>query len=166
MKKQHILLLTISLLFSLFVYFFYRTEKTLVTQIYIYIFSEENYFYIRNYVVERVFLPVFVVKCLPGGLWVFCATLLSKGLFIRFGHHQFPCMYFPLIISVGLEFCQLFKISKGVFDIRDIFCFIIFWLIVFFWDTDSKKSALLEQKHQKIACVFCYMFIFLAHVCD
>jgi VanZ family protein len=111
MKKEY-LLIGGSLFISLLIYLFYRTEKTVVNEIFNSVTSPGLYPEIKRQVSIRFPLNEHVIYSLPEGLWVFCITLTSKHLFIKAGRQQFDCVFIPLLFSIGLEFCQFFANYK------------------------------------------------------
>jgi len=131
--KNNLLFVTIALFISLFIYLFFRTEHTVITQVFIFIVSLENYLLMKNIVLENLSLPFFVVYSLPEGLWVFTATVMSKGMICRIKNVNLNCVYVPLIFSIGLELLQFLHVTHGMFDISDIFVSLFFWTIARFY---------------------------------
>jgi hypothetical protein len=72
----------------------------------------------------------------------------------------------PLIAAIGLELCQLFRITNGRFDFADIAFSFLFWLVAYIF-TDTGREQ--EKFHARItsasiSCIFCYSIVYLAHV--
>ena len=127
--KRNYLLIAISLAISLFIYLFFRTEETVITKVFIFIFGLKNYLFIKEIILETFHLYSFIIYSLPEGLWVFTATILSKNIFINIKNRSCYCVYVPLIFSVGLELMQFFHLTHGSFDMLDILLSLFFWMI-------------------------------------
>lgn len=165
MRKTY-LFIVLSLLFSLFVYLFYRTEKTVVNEILISLISLESFIELRNNIRSGLALNQTLIYSLPEGLWVFCITLTSKFLFLRVGKREMNLIYLPLVFSIGLEFFQLLQITKGRFDFWDVGFSILFWSIAFFWNAaiGPRQDIFRPLNLRSIICVFSYLIVYLAHV--
>jgi len=123
-KKNYVLIILL-LLFSLFIYLFYRTEKTVINELFVSIISFDKYVELRNSIANTLPLNEHIIYSLPEGLWVFCITLTSKFLFLKIGHREIGCVFIPLIFSIALEFFQLLNLTNGRFDLG-------YWHINFF----------------------------------
>jgi len=154
------------LLFSLFIYLFYRTEKTMITELFISIITLDNYIELRNGIKNTLPLNEHIIYSFPEGLWVFCVTLTSKFLFIRIGKREFDLFYIPLIFAIGLELFQLIHLTNGRFDFWDIGYSIVFWaaanyLISF---KDIRQNILSPFNFRSFVCILSYLIVYLAHV--
>ena len=160
-------IITICLTVSLLIYLFYRTEHTVVIQIFQFFVSEIAYFKIRESIVNALPLNHLIVYSLPEGLWVFCATLASKKLFLKIGSRKIDLIYMPLIYSVGLELLQLFDIIKGRFDFWDIACSIVFWALAAYFTKKEKTMQNLFNpfNFNSVFCILIYSIVYLSHVC-
>lgn len=164
-KKNYILILS-SLLFSLFIYLFYRTEKTVINELLIQIISIENFIELRKSVVHILPLNEHIIYSLPEGLWMFSVSLASKSFFVRIGEREINLLFVPLIFSVGLEFFQLFHLTNGRFDLWDI------GISVFFWATanylvvgkGNRQNILNPFNTNSLMCLLSYLIVYLAHV--
>jgi hypothetical protein len=87
MRKTYSLIVII-LFVSLFIYLFYRTEKTVVNELMILFLSFDTFAEIRSGVTKTIPLNESMIFSLPGGLWVFCTTVLAKDLYIKIGNHK------------------------------------------------------------------------------
>jgi len=159
-------LIGLSLLTSLFIYLFYRTDKTLINQIAIRLFSFGYYTQLKTYIASALSLNDVVVYSLPEGLWVFCITLTSKPYVIRFRNCQFDCKFIPLIFSFGLEILQLFHVTNGRFDFMDIGVSFIFWLLALYSVQDGfeKQPVFAKLNSNVVLCLASYGIVYLAHV--
>lgn len=156
----------LALLFCLFLYLFYRTEKTVINEIFISIFSYNRYLDLRNTISSALPLNEKIIYSLPEGLWVFCITLTSKYLFLKVGRHEINLVFFPLVFSIGLELLQLFHLSNGQFDFWDIGFSIIFWAIAnYLIPFESRKQNILNPfNFRSLICLLSYLIVYLAHV--
>lgn len=167
MKKQYFLV-AVSLLGSLFIYLFYRTDRTLVNAMAKAIFPEDQYFAIRESISSTLPLSSPIIYSLPEGLWVFCISLTSRSFFLKFRRLRLPCIFLPLLFSIGLEFFQLAGITKGRFDPVDIAVSVLFWMLAyFFFSHDGRKQDILASLNLRSSvCFFSYCIVYLAHVLD
>ncbi|MDT3402361.1 hypothetical protein [Mucilaginibacter terrae] len=165
MRKQYALITT-ALLISLFIYLFYRTEKTLVNQLLVWLISVEAYTHIKAVVVNTLPLNNVVVYSLPEGLWIFCITLTSKTYhFIIFGR-RFNCLYMPLLFCLSLEILQMTHVTNGRFDWMDIGMSILFWLpgCYGFNPKEEKQHIFTSLNSKTLVCFISYGIVYLAHV--
>ena len=165
MKKHHYFII-LSLLVGLFVYLFYRTEKTVINELFISIISFENFVELRKSITNALPLYEHVIYSLPEGLWVFCITLTSKFLFFKIGRHEINLLFFPLIFSIGLELFQLLHLTNGRFDFWDIGFSVLFWFIANYLVTykSTRQNILNPFTIQSIICILSYLIVYLAHV--
>ena len=165
MKKKYFLII-ISLAISLFIYLFYRTEKTVVTDLFISLISLDRYVGLKEIIVNNVILNEHIINSLPEGLWVFCITLTSKNLFLKVGDKEISLLFLPLLFSIGLEFFQLFKLTNGRFDFWDIGFSIAFWAIANYLMKykNTRQNILCPFNIDSLICIFSYLIIYLAHV--
>jgi len=169
MKHKYLikyLFIYVVLLVSLFIYLFYRTEKTVVTSMLIHMISLENYAALKANILSALPLNDIIIYSLPEGLWILCITLTSKSYYIRFKNLRIDCVYIPLIFCVGLEFLQLFHITNGRFDLIDIAFCIVFWTLgIFLFNGQTEKhNIFLRPNAQAIVCLGSYCIVYLAHV--
>lgn len=168
MKKLSINHLTIalSLLFSLFVYLFYRSEQTLVNEVFQFIFSGDVYFNLKANISENLILPKFLVFSLPEGLWVLAVTLASKNIYL--GKHKYlvHVAILPIIIAIALEFFQLLNITNGTFDWLDIASAICFWMLGYFLlpSPSNVQRLFLKMNINSVICLASFMVLYLSHV--
>jgi len=164
--KKHYILITLSLLFSLFIYLFYRTTKTVINEIFISIISIENYSVIRKYVTLALPLNEHIIYSLPEALWVFCITLTSKSLFISIANREFNLRFAPLLFAIILELFQLFHLTNGRFDFWDIGLSILFWTMANYLlkDASKRQNIISPFNKRSFICLFTYLIVYLAHV--
>jgi hypothetical protein len=165
MKKHHFLIIA-ALLISLFIYLFYRTEKTVVNEIFISIVSFNTFFEMREHVAKMLPLNEHIIYSLPEALWVFCITLTSKLLYIRIGNRKFNLLYVPLLFSIGLELFQLLHLTNGRFDFWDIGLSILFWAIANYLikNARTRQNILVPFNTRSLICLLTYLIVYLAHV--
>ncbi len=165
MKKNYVLII-LFLLFSLFIYLFYRTEKTVINELFVSIISFDKYVELRNSIANTLPLNEHIIYSLPEGLWVFCITLTSKFLFLKIGHSEIGCVFIPLIFSIVLEFFQLLNLTNGRFDFWDIGISISFWFLAnyFILYKSVEQNILKPISIRSIVCFSSYAIVYLAHV--
>jgi hypothetical protein len=156
----------VSLLISLFIYLFYRTDRTVVNEIVIRMISFETYIRLKAHIVKALPLNNMVIYSLPEGLWVFCITLTSKPYYITRNNRRIDGMFIPLIFCFTLEILQLFHIANGRFDFMDIGVSVIFWLLGSYTlsDKSEKQNIFTRPNSKTIACLASYCIVYLAHV--
>jgi hypothetical protein len=165
MKKDHLLII-LSLLISLFIYVCYRTEKTVINEIFISIVSLEKFIELRNAVSNALPLNEHIIYSLPEGLWVFCITLTSNLLYVKISRFQINLFFVPLLFSIGLELFQLLHLTNGRFDFWDIGVSILFWALAnyLFKQENTKQNILDPFTSKSLICLFSYLIVYLAHV--
>ena len=163
--KKH-LLISLCLLFSLFIYLFYRTEDTVVNNIFLSLISFDFFVELRNNIKNALPLNEYIIYSLPEGLWVFCITLTSRFLFFKIGKHEISLLYLPLVFAIGLELFQLFHFSNGYFDFWDIGASILFWAIAaYLMPFVNKRQNILNPLNlNSLICIISYLIVYLAHV--
>jgi len=165
MKKNYCYII-LAMLLSLFIYMFYRTEKTVVNEIFISIISFDKYALLRRSVTTALPLNEHIIYSLPEGLWVFCITLTSSLFFVKIGYREMNLHFVPLFFSIGLEFLQLFHVTNGRFDFWDIGASIFFWAIAFYLVAakSTKQNILQPFAIKSYVCILSYLIVYLAHV--
>lgn len=157
-----------ALLVSLFIYLFYRTEKTVVNELLIRAISFDNYTTLKKAITGFLPLNELIIYSLPEGLWVFCITLTSTPFYIRQKTRQINCVVIPLVFCIGLELCQLLHFTRGRFDYIDILVSVIFWLIAVFAFEDKleKQNILTPLNGRRVVCFMTYGIVYLSHVLE
>ncbi len=163
---RRFLLILLPLIFSLFVYAFYRTNDTLVNTLLFNTLQTDGYYIIKSIIANSVPLPAILIYSIPGGLWVFSTTLASKGLFFRYKEREFNCIFVPLIFSIGLELLQLLDSTHGQFDMIDICTYMISWTTARYLITDTlkKKNIFRPFDKRSLLFTFTYSIVHLSHV--
>jgi hypothetical protein len=156
----------ITLLISLFIYLFYRTQKTVVNELILAFLSFETYTEVRKAITNTLILHEAIVYSLPGGLWVFCTTVLSSGLYLKLGIHRIRIVFVPLLFAVSLEFLQLMHVTNGYFDFWDIAFYVLFWLPAYFSRHSEKDEQDILSPFSLNSFMFlaCFLAVYLAHV--
>ena len=165
MRKNYFFIL-ISLSLSLFIYLFYRTEKTVINEIFIYITSFDRFIELQKVITNLIPLNKHIIYSLPEGLWVFSITLTSKFLFLKIGNLKINLLFVPLIFSIGLELFQLLNLTNGRFDFWDIGVSILFWFVANYLIPYKTihQNILNPFTTRSLICVFSYIIVYLAHV--
>ena len=164
--KRNYILIVLCLLVSLFIYMFYRTEKTVINDLFVHLLSCDRFVSLQKTVSNKLPLNELVVYSLPEGLWVFCITLTSKLFFVRIGRHQLGLIFLPLIFSIGLEMFQLIRLANGRFDLWDILMSVFCWGIAGVLPTDrsDSRNIVYPVTAHSLICIGTYLIVFLAHV--
>jgi len=164
--KKYIPLLAASLFLSLFIYVFYRTEKTLINQIFIAIFHHETYNFLKTRVTFLLPLPDYIIYSLPEGLWVFCITLTSSFFYLEVQNRKLNLVFVPVLIAVLMEIFQLLHFTNGRFDLMDIVFSTGFWLLALFCTRTNlgKEPFFQSADTSSICCIISYSIVYLAHV--
>jgi hypothetical protein len=134
--------------------------------IFVSLFSEELYHVLKTYIRQHLSLSPALIYSLPEGLWVFCITITSRFFYISLGKIKIKLAWVPVIVAVGLELCQLLRVTNGRFDVVDIGFSFLFWLVAYiFTDTEDKEEDIRRKiTLSAISCCFCYGIVYLAHV--
>ena len=164
--KKLLWLMVPSLLVSLFIYLFYRTDKTVVNDIFMAVFSRSTYYSLRSAINRVLPLPDLIIYSLPEGLWVCCITLTSKPYYLVAGQIHFKLLCLPLVFSVGLELLQSVHITNGRFDWLDIASSVIFWAIGMLVLPNRRplQNAFEPFTAQSLLCLLSYVIVYFAHV--
>ena len=167
MKKQYAFIIA-SLLVSLFIYVFYRTEKTVVNELLIHSISFDTYAALKGGMIRFLPLPAFVIYSLPEGLWVFCITLTSKPYYIHQKKLRIQGVIIPILFCVGLEIFQWFHFTNGRFDLNDIVVALMGWLVavIAFENKADKQNILTPLNANKMVCLVSYGVLYLSHVLE
>ena len=157
-----------ALLVSLFIYLFYRTEKTVVNELLIRAISFDNYTSLKKAITGFLPLNELIIYSLPEGLWVFCITLTSTPFYIRSKNRKINGVVIPIVFCIGLELCQLLHFTRGRFDYMDILVSVIFWLIAVFAFEDKleKQNILTPLNGRRVVCFMTYGIVYLSHVLE
>jgi hypothetical protein len=150
----------------LFIYSFYRTEKTLINQLFILLFSWEGYLLAKTIVVSILPLNDYIIFSLPEGLWVFCITITSSFFYLNIWGRKWSLVVVPMLLAVTMEIFQLLHLAHGRFDIMDILFSFIFWLLALLYTRrDACPELLFKSINMKtVYCMTSYLIVFLAHV--
>ncbi|HMJ69005.1 MAG TPA: hypothetical protein VK508_08920 [Cyclobacteriaceae bacterium] len=164
MKRTYSIVAALSI--SLFIYLFYRSEKTVVNELLILVSSRDTYAAIKNTVMRAVSLNELVIFSLPGGLWIFCVTALSQGFYMKIRSYKIQVGLAPILFAIGLEFFQLMHLTHGTFDLWDIAFYLTGWFLAWY----SFRSQRLQQNILSpftlpgFICLSCFFSVYLAHV--
>jgi hypothetical protein len=164
MKRTYNLVVALSV--SLFIYLFYRSERTVVNELAVLVLSFDIYAAIKKSIVDAIPLNGQIIFSLPGGLWIFCATALSKDFYMKIRDHKIQVVLVPILFAIGLEFCQLIHLTNGRFDIWDIVFYLLFWLLACysFQSHGPQQNILSPFTLHGFICLACFLSVYLAHV--
>ena len=165
MRKKYFYII-ISLLTSLFIYLFYRTERTVVNEMILHIISFRTYAVLKENIVRFLPLNGITIYSLPEGLWVFCITLTSKPYYVQLNNWRIKCVFIPLIVCISLEIFQLLHLTNGRFDFNDIGMSAVFWLIAnYAFSEQSDKCNMFSRLNSRtMVCLGTYSIVYLSHV--
>lgn len=151
---------------SLFIYVFYRTEKTLINQVVMSLISRKNYYTLKSAITTAFALPPSVIYSLPEGLWIFSITITSRSFYLEMYGRKWDLTLVPLVIAIVMELFQLLHITNGRFDLMDIVFSVVFWMLALICTrTDEEKESFFQSTGVKtVGCAFCYSIVYLAHV--
>jgi hypothetical protein len=164
--KKYLPLLAVSLFLSLFIYVFYRTDRTLINQIFIALFSQETYTFLKTRVTSLLPLPEYAIYSLPEGLWVFCVTLTSSFFYLEVQERKLSLVVVPILLALVMEIFQMLHFTNGRFDWMDIAFSTGFWLLALFCTrTNIDKEPLFQSVNTtNFYCIISYSIVYLAHV--
>ena len=169
MKRSYIrfyFLICLALAISLFIYLFYRTEKTIINELLIQLISVEKYSDIKTYISSLIPLKEFEIYSLPQGLWVFCTALTSKHFYLKFFDQKINLSYLPIVLAVVIELIQLLHWTDGRFDPIDLLFSVIFWVFgTYIFKSPYQKDNIFPITNlRSLSCIFCYSIVFLGCV--
>lgn len=165
MKRTYSLVI-ITLSVSLIIYLVYRTEKTLINELILLFVSADTFAEIRSSVKQSLPLSESIVFSLPGGLWVFCSTIVSKEFYIRIANYRIAIAAIPILFAAGLEICQFFHLTNGTFDRWDIAFYFAFWWLGSskFQPPETEPRTLSPFTFRGFICLALFLSVYLAHV--
>ncbi len=160
-------LLFLLLCIPLFIYLFYRTDRTVATHLAGQILGSAHFEELRHTVRAQLPLPHFTVFSLPELIWVFVFTRLSRNLYFNLGRFTLACVWVPLLFSLGLEAAQGFGWAHGRFDWWDCAAVFLGWLagrwgIVPLEHHSARRFPPLNLESS--AFLLCFCSVLLAHV--
>lgn len=164
--KKYIPLLAICLSACLFIYVFYRTEKTLVNYIATALLSKAGYEGIKEIIISILPLRDVIIYSLPEGLWVFCITITSSFFYIKVRNKKLKLTIVPVLLSILMEVSQLIGFTNGRFDLMDILFSAGFWLLALYYtkSVSAREPVFRSFDARTIFCVGSYSIVYLAHV--
>ncbi len=150
----------------MFIYVFYRTERTIVNELLLNFISINEFREIKTSITQALPINKQLIFSLPEGLWVFSTTLVSKNIYFKIANLKINCIFFPLLFSIGLEFFQLVKITDGTFDFIDVISASIFWFIAYRFINSSKNqiNLIAEKKIWGLAFTLSFTIVLLSDV--
>jgi hypothetical protein len=153
---------------SLIIYLFYRSELCLVNVWVDNILPSTSFTTVRSAFQSALPLPDFVVYQIPGGLWVFAATLASGSGTLRIFNSRLSFGLFPLLAALGIELFQAVDLTDGTPDPGDVIAAIAGYLMALWVAGRSRREdSDLEgplDHYSGVACVACHLSLFLADI--
>ncbi|MEZ4906830.1 MAG: hypothetical protein R2771_04110 [Saprospiraceae bacterium] len=162
MKRLYLII--IALVFSLFIYLFFRPDDTVVSRLFIKIFSLDFYHSLKYEVQNLFHFSNFVIYSLPGGLWVFSTALIAKDMKFKLWGTTIMLIYFPLMYALGLELLQYFHITDGTFDIDDILISLLAWVLVFKYYNTNTSKCILNPRLTTMIFIINFAILYLADI--
>lgn len=166
MKNKTQLLFWLSLSVSLFVYLFYRSNATVVNELFRYFFSEEIHLQLKHNIKTILPLPHLIIFSLPEGLWVLAATIVSLNQYIQLKNSRIQLVFLPILIATSLELFQLLGITNGTFDWWDLIFAVFFGGLGYFFipSSSTKQNVFQSFNKNSLVCLGSYLVLYLAHV--
>ena len=164
MKKYAAMLAALSI--SAFIYLFYRTNQTLLNQLFAVVFGNDNYLFLKSFFHSNLKLPSQIIYSLPGALWVWVISIASRDVFIDFKGKKISFVVLPIIVALGFELFQYLHWTNGHFDWWDVIYSTAFWLLSFISLNKQKRSSndTYTKLHYNLVFVGSYLIVFFAHV--
>ncbi len=109
-------------------------------------------------------MPDFIVYQLPGGLWVFAATLVSWSTRIVLANRRVSLALLPLVSALGIELMQFLQWTDGTFDPGDAWACLVGFLAARQLRAERRAAwdCPLVQRRQRWRCLACHALLFLA----
>jgi len=166
MRPSSQLLVALCMSISLAVYSLYRSVNTLINVLLCCMIPADQMRAVRLATHKLFPLPPFVVGSLPGGLWVFAATLLAKNSFLTIRNSQMSLEPLPALVAIVFELLQWFGLTDGTFDPIDILTALAGWGIAGPLMTASTPSLHFTQmeRWRMALCFGSYAILVLADV--
>lgn len=156
----------VALLVSAFIYLFYRTNHTLINELFALVFGDVLYGSLKSIIQSNLKLPSQFIYSLPGALWVWVISIASRDVFIFVRGRKISLVFLPIIVAIGFELFQYFNWINGHFDWWDIFYALSFWLLSFVSFNKQKRSfsEAYSTIHYNLVFAGSYLLVFFAHV--
>ena len=163
--KKYTPLLAICLSACLFIYVFYRTEKTVVNYIATTLLSKAGYTGVKEIITSVLPLRDIIIYSLPEGLWVFCITITSSFFYVEVRDRKLSLTLVPMVLAILMEVSQLSGITNGRFDVMDILFSAVFWMFgLFITKNNPDKEPVFPFKARVVFCASNYAIVYMAHV--
>ena len=117
------------LVIALMIYILFRSDSTLVNQLFVVVFSTETLDSIRAVNLGKIGIQPFIIYSFPNALWIFSTTILSFNQSIRVMKCAIPLYTFPIIYCLLLELFQMLNFTNGTFDVIDVVASLVFWAL-------------------------------------
>ncbi len=151
--------------FSACIYIIFRTEQTLINQIFQYIFSKEALDNLRQSIQNYIYLPAIVIYSVPEACWIASLTLLGENRYIKVCKIKVYVKYVPLLLILWFEAMQFFHLLHGTFDWYDILLSAVAWAMSYLSISRSEKQNIFTWDRLSFwSLIFVYSVVILAHV--
>ena len=153
------ILIGTAMLLGLYLYFMYRSQDTVINTLLAKLGAREIPF-LMNIWHKHYPIPQWCMYSLPGGLWVFSATLLSVRLQVNIGGKRIDLKYFPFAFILLIEVFQILGITNGEFDVTDIaVCFVFSLLALIIPSRESKKNAFHSREFWLLFLIYAMVYL-------
>ena len=163
--KKYKALVLVCLSTCAFIYIFYRPEGSLIN-IFLNLFLPDTFLAYKETV--RIILPLHeaIIYSLPGGLWVFSATIVARNLRLNIFSKVINLEWLPMTFALWLELLQYFSLVKGRFDWVDVLFVLLFGFLAkyFFNKRYTGHTSLNTFNQQGWAFTLVFLCVFMAHV--
>lgn len=162
--KKYLWLIALSLVTGLFIYIFYRSDRTVINLI-VNLFGKEHMTNFRLNLRHALPLPDFMVYSLPEGLWILAATLISRQFYFSIHRIHLQFYYLPIAYAGSLEIVQKLHLWNGRFDWMDLLFSSIGWGVAMLLPIPPHQINIRQNfNRQLLPLGFIYAIVFLSHV--
>ncbi len=159
-KALRYLIISIALLLGMYIYFMYRSQDTIVNIILAKLGMREN-IYVMNIWHAHYPIPQWCMYSLPGGLWVFAATLLAKTLYFNIKKLTIELRYFPVVFAIIIECVQYLGVTDGMYDTTDLWASLICAALALLIPS-SEKLKHMKNSYETYLLIAGYLIVFLS----
>lgn len=128
MNKSVLIVVFIPLIFGFLIYTGFR-EDTLMFDILSFLCNDSFVIKYRSFLTTYFEFDSHFVDCLPSGLWVFSASIVSSRVYLKKRWHWYLFLNIPILYSIALEYFQWAGVTDGTYDQLDIISSIIAWVM-------------------------------------
>lgn len=166
MKFDQMVVALLALLMSLWIFVMYRSEQCAVNVLLGGLLPGGSLTSWRAVVGAAIPLSDDVVYRLPGGLWVFAATVVAARGHVTTPWGVLGLSLGPMTVALGMEFLQKWGVTDGTFDWGDVVVVLLGGWAAHCYIGRSRPAVdvVRESPGQGMLCVASYAVLFLADV--